>query len=144
MSDTFNTPGGVVLQLQPVSRKLAISVNGLTRSAQHLPGEAQALAFYTIFSKMIDAGVILELTEDQTDMARLARVAFEQAHPRMGAKKSDKFLYVQTLLPEGPDLWALVQEIMRISKPGQLEPGPQPNKPFDPLAAFKRFGKKKK
>jgi hypothetical protein len=144
MDYTFQTSSGVELQLQPVPRKLALSLTGPINATQDLVGEDQAIALYTIMAKMVDASVILELSEDQIAIARLARVAFEQAHPGMGAKKSDKFLYVQTLLPEGPQLWALIKEIMRISPPGPPNTASKPNKPFDPLAAFKRSGKKKK
>jgi hypothetical protein len=147
VADIFKTSTGFELQLKPMPIKKA---SAIARQIQVLRGKSQqeqADLIYPIFAAVIDAGVDLELTQDKIALAELARQTFNQVKPGIGDNKSDKFFYVQSIIPEPEQLWTLTNRILQLthpSEPGPGQSGKKPNTPKDPLAFFKRSGKPRK
>jgi hypothetical protein len=135
---TFTTPTGLELPLKPLPKLLILKLAGQSKVSFKKPQEARQAMQISILAEVVEAGVKLDLTQEQRIAAQLYKQQFEREYPGVITRSPPKFVYVLSQMSGAGD-WGgeLVNAIVAL--------GPAPAT-INPLAlfSFKRSGKAKK
>lgn len=146
---TLTTPTGLELQLKPLPKFLVLKLAGQSLISVKKSQEVRQARKISVLVEAVEAGVILNLTEEQKLEAQAYLQEFEREYPGVLANKSDKFIYVMSQFSGSGKLSDLIKAIVELS--GGTYPAPtgapvvaSKEKQVGWFSGFKRRDKSKK